>query len=410
MKLWNLISLDEARDITQKHLKKLIQVEEIDLDSAHSRILAEDIRARHPLPDFRKSKVDGYALCAKDTQAASSTIPVILDIIEEIKIGTRPQCPIQPGQASYIPTGAMVPEGADAVAMVEHSEVFGSKVSIDKSVSHMEGVLDIGEDIELGQVILEKNTPINSAGLAMLKTQAIDRVNVYKNLNIAIISTGDELVDPSEDPDLGQVRDINTYSLSSLATKLGMNIVGRQVIKDKKEDFKSAIDAYMDEADLIILSGGSSKGEGDYSQETFEQRGDLLFHGISIQPGKPTLAAYNSDKSTLLLGLPGHPMAAILVWVLLIEDSILKILGQGPPISSQAKLSTRIAGSPGRDKIIPVRLDYKDDILICQPIHSSSASISTLAGSQAYMVIPKMLEGYEKDDLVPIYYYRGEIL
>ena len=407
MNLLDVITPDEAVGLLKKEISNILTIEQIPIDKSLGKVAAKDIYAVVDLPEFNKSMLDGYAVNSKDTAGSSSTIPVMLDLVGEVKIGQAPTFNIEPGQAAYIPTGGMLPSGADGVVMVEYSNIIGSKVALEKPISSYEGVLPIGEDIKKGQHIVNIGETINSATIGLLASQGIKTIDVYKDLTMSVISTGDELIKPTKSPEMGQVRDINSYTIRALGEKLGINTVFTTIIPDNKESFITAAKK-EDSSDIVVISGGSSKGKDDYTLPAFEDIGEVLFHGLAMRPGKPTLAARSQD--TLFIGLPGHPMAAILVWELVVAKALCLARNEAPNLTTYGYLTTNLNGTPGRDTIVPVKLRRQDKFYSVEPIYGTSATISTLSGADGYIIIPRMNEGVDQGELVKVNLFKGGIL
>lgn len=408
MPLLSVIPTYTAIKKLKEQFGRLLRKRSIPIEESFGQVLAEDIYASSNLPDFDKSTVDGYAVVSRDTQGASSTIPVMLDNIGDVKIGTVPEFEIKSGETAYVPTGGMIPKGADGVVMVEYSHKIGKKIALEQPISELSGVIPIGEDIKKGELLLEKGHVINSASIGLLTSQNIDEVEVFDSLKIGIISTGDELIGPEEELKLGKIRDLNSITLSTMAKKMGLIPTENIIINDDPDVFIDSVKKLKESSDIVVLSGGSSKGKEDYTLPTLESMGDVMFHGLAMRPGKPTLAAY--DDETLYIGLPGHPMAAILVWELIVGRALRSARSQRQNLYTYGNITTSIPGTPGRDSIIPVKLKNDGDNYTAQPIYGTSATISTLTGADGYILIDRMNEGISKGDEVKVNLFDGGLI
>ena len=427
MKLLHADTLEQAREKLLAADVLPPRKETVPIADACGRILAEDITAPISVPDFAKSTVDGYAVLAKDTQGAGESIPCFLDIIGEVSIGDPAELMIAPGQCAYVPTGGMLPEGADAMVMVEHAERFDEKsCAVSAAVSPGTGVVLPGDDIRAGEEVLKKGSVIGARQAAVLAALGIGRIPVFSPPAVTVISTGDELVPPGESKGPGKIYDINTWSISGLAADAGMRVIRRCALEDDRDLISAAIRKAMDDSDIIAVSGGSSKGKKDFTATVLDELAEpgVFTHGIAVKPGKPTILASDTASRTLLIGLPGHPAAAMMVFDLLIAWLWRQRTGVPDKRSIQAVMAVNTPGGEGRTLCLPVRLERsvhgtgafpeKDDPsggdrsaafgsgwTAC-PLPGRSALISSLAGADGYIVIDAGKEGLKKGETVDV--------
>ncbi len=379
----------------------------MNLLSAHGYILSKDIFSEEQVPAFRRSTVDGYAVISKDTVGASESMPVFLEVIDEIVMGASAQKQIHSGECVYVPTGGMIPEGADAVVMVEYCEMFDTRqTAVYSSIAHGKNIVLEGEDIKKGELVIKCGTKIRPQEIGALACLGITEVDVYRPWKITIISTGDELVLPEHKPDLGKIRDINSYSLYAQAIKHGLEVIEVKVLKDDEQLLKQAIIQAMEQSDLIIISGGSSQGKKDVTNKIINEvasRGSFT-HGLALKPGKPTILGYDENTKTLLAGLPGHPVAAILVFELIIIWFWKRITNQPLEKSMFAQITSNLSSAPGKMTCQLVELIKQGDEYFAKPIFGRSGLITTLTKADGYILIEQNKEGINKDEKVEVFF------
>ncbi len=367
--------------------KQVIDSESISVISSLNWILAEDILAPHPLPDFQRSTVDGYAVRASDTHGASDSLPAYLTLIGEVPMGDSPSFEISQGQCALIHTGGMLPKGADAVVMIEYTQtVVGarSEIEISRAVADGENVIRIGEDVAQGQLVLPKGTLIRPAEIGGLLALGITSLRVGRKVWVGILSTGDEIVEPSQSPRPGQVRDINSYTLGALVEKSGGVPIRYGIISDQFEALKDAAAKALSECDMVIITAGSSASTRDMTADVIRQLGEpgVLVHGINTRPGKPTILGVCNGKA--VIGLPGNPVSALVNGYLFVVPVIEKLLGAlpKPKATVQATLTVNLPSQAGSEDWIPVRLieNRKSKIVNydADPIFGKSNLIFTL--------------------------------
>ena len=369
----------------------------IDTYKSFGYILAEDIISNDNLPAFRKSTMDGYAINYKDSQGATDSIPSTLDLIEQIEMGQVPKHMIERGQASRIFTGGMLPDGADAVIPIEYTEILSKNlISISKPVFFMENVIDIGDDSKVGDIYQTKGKLIDPETIAMAASLGYDKISVYKKLQCKIISTGDEILPVNSKLIGAKSRDVNSYMLYGLLNQLGIEVVSSKHIADDKDLIKKELE---EDIDLIIISGSSSKGNKDYVPIiTSEFDPGLIYHGISIKPGKPTSLSIN--KNTLILGLPGNPISAYVVFRTMFQKAFDKFYGIDDDINVKCKLSRNISTKGAKTTIVLVNVSKEEDELVATPIFGFSNNISLLKQANGYLMIDEYSEGLNEDEKV----------
>jgi len=370
--------------------------EHVPLESACGRILAGDIRASEDIPLFRRSAMDGYAVISADTAAAGEGIPALLRLTGKVEIGKPAAIHIKSGECCAVPTGGMLPAGADAVVMAEYAEPFGADgVALYIAAADGENVVNVGEDAAAGAVLLRGGRYLLPQDIGALAAAGVTSVPVYVHPRLAIISTGDELVPPSAKPDLGQVRDINTYALKALAQKHGFNVVITDVVPDCERALESAVKSAMAACDIVAVSGGSSKGPKDITKAVFDKvcAPGVYTHGIALKPGKPTVLAYDEPSRTALIGLPGHPVSAMTVFELLVVWLYRAITGCADAPAIPARLSCNVPSSPGKLTCWPVALTWNGGEYIAEPIFGKSGLITTLTKADGYFRVERDREG-----------------
>lgn len=407
MKLLQVDTLQEAqKKLFDCFKNKQLTTISVTLDKAQGKILAEDIFSKENIPSFYRSTVDGYAVKAKDTQGASESIPAFLEIVEEISIGSKSILTIKDGQCAYVPTGGMLPLGADAVVMVEYSEAFDKNhVAIYDPVAFGKSVVVPGEDAKQGEIILKKGTVLNSAQIGALAAVGQWDIFVYEPLKISIISTGDELVEVDKTPQDGQVRDVNTWALKALALQAGMQVVMAVKLKDDEALLAQTVKKAMGISDVVLTSGGSSQGKKDITSQILGDvaSSGVITHGLAMKPGKPTILAFDDNSQAILVGLPGHPVASLSVFQLLIVWLWQEKTHQQRQKPSLAKIKTNTAGAPGKTTCLLVELIEGENEYIARPILGKSGLITTMTKADGYTLIDMNKEGLQKGEMVEIH-------
>jgi molybdopterin molybdotransferase len=374
-----------------------------------NRVVAEDIASPEDLPHFPRASMDGFALRARDTFGASEAVPALLTLSGEIAMGQEVTTPVKPGHCFRIATGGMVPPGADAVAMIEHSQPLDEQtIEIFKPVSPLDHVIQVGEDIKKGQPVLAAGRRLRPQDLGLLAGLGIVKIPVYERPKVAIISSGDEIVPVEDRPGPGFVRDINSLTLMALATEAGAvpEFLGR--IKDHFNDLKAQCQKGLDQADVILISGGSSVGSRDFTVEVIHsfRNAEILAHGVSISPGKPTILARIGSK--ILWGLPGHTVSAMTVFSLFVKPCLNHLEGERgvkhiPKV--KARLTRNLASAQGREDYVRVALQSGEAGWEAAPILGKSGLISTMVRADGMIRIEQNCEGLEKGEWVEVWLF-----
>ena len=406
MKLLKVDSLDEARKkLYQAAAGILPDVVDCDIEDAMGKILGEDLHAAESVPGFRKSTVDGYAVIAGDTSGASDTIPSFFINRGEVEMGKATALSISSGECVYVPTGGMLPEGADAVVMVEHSEPFGGdQVAIYDAVSKGRNLIEIGDDILLGVTFLKKGKRLRAQEIGVLASMGFVKVPVYRPWKVTILSTGDELIPPGQPLKPGEIRDSNSYTAAAQCEKYGLEVVSRRILPDAEHLIRSAIGEAKESSDILIISGGSSQGKKDMTASLLDECSDpgVFTHGIAVKPGKPTILGMDDSSKTMLVGLPGHPVAAMLIFELLIGWVWQEATGTNKQPAITATLDTNTPGGAGRAMCLLVELSAGENGWMATPILGNSGLLSTLTHADGYVLVGANQEGLNRGDTVQV--------
>ncbi|RYD03266.1 molybdenum cofactor biosynthesis protein [Desulforamulus aquiferis] len=395
MELFNVLTVQQARSTLAQHLTKGNREEIVPLLNGLNRILSRDICAVEDVPGFDRSTMDGYAVRAKDTFGATESLPSYVNVTGEVLMGQEAVGTVAPGQAWSIPTGGMLPQGADAVVMVEYTEELDElTIGVTKPVAPGDNVVRRGEDVKAGTVVLQAGHRIRPQDLGLLAAVGVTKVPVNLPLRVGIISTGNELVDPSKEAELGKVRDINSYALYGQVLEAGGAPQLYGIVEDEFDSLKGTMEKALNDNDLVLVSGGSSVGARDVTAKVIETIGEpgVLFHGIAVKPGKPSIGAVVQGKP--VFGLPGHPVSAMIVFDLLarpiIETAGLPLARKVFPL--RAAINRNMHSATGRDDFIRVTLlRLEDGSIVAEPVLGKSGLISTMvkADGVAHLPFPK---------------------
>jgi molybdopterin molybdotransferase len=428
-----LLPPDEARALLLSHLSGPL-TGSVSMDSflALGRVLASDVVAPHPLPEFPRSTVDGYAVRAADTFGASESLPSYLTLIGEIPMGAPASLTLAPAQCALIHTGGMLSEGADAVVMLEYTQPIGrgdprgrpgagaspapTEIEISRAVAMGENVISIGEDVRAGQVVLPHGTLLREAEIGGLMALGIVSVSVARKPRVGLISSGDEVVEPDQPVvDPGKVRDINSYTLAALVTRAGGEPVRYGIVKDDFPALQTMARVALAECDVIVITAGSSASTRDMTADVIRTLGEpgVLVHGINTRPGKPTILGAADGKA--VIGLPGNPVSALVNGFLFVLPVIEKLLGALPRLrpTVMARLTVNLASQAGREDWWPVKLitNYQLSRSIpvgpittynADPIFGKSNLIFTLAAADGLLRIPPDATGLSAGEVVEV--------
>lgn len=397
----------DALALFDRHWQPQPAVETITTAAALDRILAADLRSPEQAPAFRKSTVDGFAVRAADTFGASQSLPAFLRLRGELRMGEAPREDIDAGEALLIHTGGMLPSSADAVVMLEHAQTINEvEIEILRAAAPGENVIQAGEDIAAGAVVLPRMHRLRPQDIGGLLAVGIHEVDVLSRPRVGILSCGDELA-PPEEASLtpGMVRDINAYTLSALAEKHGAAPMRLGIASDAIEDYRQRADAGFAACDILLLSAGSSVSARDYTRDVINGLGEpgLLQHGLATKPGKPTIIAVCENKP--VIGLPGNPVSALMVARQLLPPLIVRYLGRRPepPATKIARLSQRVASVTGREDWLPVKLTgAADGGTLAEPVFGKSNLIFTLIDADGLLRVPLNTGGYDAGSIVDV--------
>jgi molybdopterin molybdotransferase len=384
-----------------------VGTEEIPLVETVGRILAEDIIADVDLPDFPRTIVDGYALQGASTFGASEGNPAFLAVIGGVAMGESPEVTIGPGEAVRIATGGMLPQGADSVVMIEHTQAIDdATIEVYRSVAPGQNMIAIGEDIKKQSRMLMQGQTIRPQEAGLLAALGKQKVAVFQKPVIGIISTGDEIIPIHAAPTLGQIRDINTYTLTGLIHEAGAQAVSFGIVRDDFETLFEKCRLALEQCDMILISGGSSVGARDFTVDVLSalQDAKILVHGISISPGKPTILANAQSKA--FWGMPGHVVSAMIVFSRVVKPFVAHLSGQAAGQKKElrlpAKLSRNVASRQGRIDFIRVQFRLEEGRLWADPVLGKSGLISTMVFADGLLEIDINTEGLDKGTVVEV--------
>jgi molybdopterin molybdotransferase len=380
-------------------------VEPVDLADLWRRVPAADVTATEPLPGFSRSTVDGFAVRAADTYGASEGLPSYLDLAGTLRMGVAPAVAVPPGGCLSIPTGAALPDGADAVVMVEYTaETMPGKIEVTRPVAPGSGVVRADEDVAAGSVLVPAGRPLRAAELGMLAAAGVTVVDVHARPRVAIISTGDEVVPPSTGKlAAGEVRDATASALAGLVRESGGVPLPGGIVPDDRDALEETLRGVLPRADLVVVSAGSSVGARDETALAVAGMGEIWCHGLAIKPGKPTLLA--ECAGVPLVGLPGNPLSALVVFRLIGVPLVWRLAGcdvSPPEPTMVARLSRDIASAAGRLDVVQVAVHDG----VAEPLFGPSALLSVLTRADGYIVVPEPATGLDGGSQVEVVLYR----
>jgi molybdenum cofactor synthesis domain-containing protein len=405
-----LLTLNEAQDTINRLELKALGAEETPLLSAHNRVLAEDVTSKLDIPPFDRSTVDGYAVKAKDTFGAEENQSVLLRVCGVVSIGELPRISVSAGQAAEIVTGAPIPEGSDAVVMVEDTERTGDELHVFSAVTKGENVMKRGSDIKKGETVLKAGQVLSSREIGVLAALGAACAKVHEVPQVAVLSTGGEVTEPGKELPPGKIYDINAYSLSAAVLESGGKPVYMGVAPDDPIEMREALQRALECADVVITSGGVSVGPKDITPQTVDSLGKpgLIFSGIAVKPGKPTTIALIGRKP--VFALPGHPTSALLVFQLLVRPVIERLSGRTPTEVAKVKgvAGMRMFSAKGRRTFVMVKLRRDKSGLVAEAVETgTSGAITTLAKADGYVEIPENQQFVDKGEEVEVTLFRN---
>jgi molybdenum cofactor synthesis domain-containing protein len=370
----------------------------VPLREALDMVLAKDITATMDVPPFERSAMDGYALSAKDTYGASDLSPITLRGVGTVHAGHVPEGPVGEGECMYVATGAMMPEGADSVVMVEYTEEAEDGILIRKAVHPGENVTERGSDIREGTVPLRAGMVMGSSRLGTAAALGNMEVEVYERPVVAVAGTGDEVRPLGEELGPGQVYDINTYTIAAAVRHAGGEPVVLGLLEDTHDALGQGLIKGLEVADVVVLTGGSSVGERDLLVDVFGKRGEVLFHGVQVKPGKPVLVADIGGK--IALGLPGYPTSCLSSGMLFLGPLLAKLarIPEVPPRRVEATLGRRVVSTIGRTQFMTVRVEDG----VAHPAFKESGAITSMGEADGYIIIPSNVDMVDRGDSVDV--------
>ncbi|MGA2681238.1 MAG: gephyrin-like molybdotransferase Glp [Candidatus Bathyarchaeia archaeon] len=407
-----LMTFEEAqRAIASQFKPPALGEEEAVLLEAYNRVLSEDVVSALDIPPFSRSTMDGYAVKAEDTFGADENQPAILKVAGVVSVGEQPQVKVGKSEAVEIVTGAPIPDGADAVVMIEDTEREDSELHVFSPVTPNENIMKRGSDIKMGESVLKKGQLLGSSEIGVLAALGLTKVKVSKVPMVAVLSTGGEVTEPGKPLPPGKIYDINAYSISTAVVESGGKPVYFGVVTDDKEALSKALHAALASADMVITSGGVSVGPRDYTPQIVDSLGKpgIVVYGIAVKPGKPTTVGFVGDKP--VFSLPGHPTSALLIFYLLARPLIQQLAGR--PVAAmktvRAAAGSRMFSAKGRRTFVMVRLMFdKSCRLIAEPVESgASGAITTLAKADGFVEIPENEQFVDADEDVAVFLFRS---
>jgi len=399
---------EEVLAILEERFSPCMEEEQVMLEAACGRVLARSVTAEEYVPGFDRSTVDGYALRAADTFGCSDAIPALFSLSGDVLMGQKTDGALEAGTCVSIPTGGAVPAGADAVVMVEYTEAYGDgTIGVSRSVAPGENMIFRGDDVYPGKEVLPAGRRLLAQDIGALAALGMTEVCVCRRPVVGILSTGDELVAVGETPEEGQIRDVNSAMLAALVTECGALPRCYGILRDEETLLEEMLERMLCECDVILLSGGSSVGEKDVACRVIASKGELLFHGIAMKPGKPTILGKAGEKP--VFGLPGHPVAAFFVGRLFVRPLLARLMGRTVrPFRVRAVLQENVSANHGRAQYGGVTLRREKGIWYASPIRSKSGLITTLAGSDGWFCIPRDCEGVAAGTEIEVTLYAAE--
>ena len=391
------IPVEDALRLAGGAARPLDRTERVELDVCGGRVLAAPVAAGQDVPPFDRAAMDGYAVVAEDTFGAGRTAPRLLDCIETVHTGDVPTRTLQPGQCAQIATGAPMPEGADAVVMVEETDRRGAEVAVFTPVYPRQHVGRRGADIAQGAELLQRGDLLTPSRLGSIAALGIAAVEVYARPRVALLSTGGEIAPPGRPLGPGQIYDINRFTLGAVIREHGGVPTPLPTAPDNLDELGRTVDGCLDH-DILVFSGGSSVGERDLTLDVIRQKGELLFHGIAVKPGKPTACGVVGD--TLVLGMPGYPTSCLSNAYMLLVPVLRKVARLPPYLFRTASVpaARRFVSTPGRHQFYTVRVVDGRAV----PAFKASGDITSMSQADGYIEIPARTDLVEEGETVEV--------
>ena len=396
---------DEAQDIIQDLFDKYCtsQSEEIDCEDAYGRVLFNDVYSRMDFPPFDKALKDGFAILSEDSYGASEESPNTLDVIDFLEAGSITDKKVEKGKCIEISTGAAIPEGANAVVMVEYCEKFDDKVNLFTTATPSQDIAKKGSDIEEGKLILKKGDILTPGKIGVLLSQGFKTIEVYKKPTVGIISSGNEITMQGQDLPFGKIYDVNGNMIKNDAVSCGADAKFLGVVRDNYDRVKEKIQESLEDVDILLCSGGTSAGLGDVIKHVLDELGEVYIHGISVQPGKPTIVGVINEK--LVIGLPGNPVSALMIFNAFVASPLSSVAGIKKEFEQNVingVMTRRIHSPVGRMQYQLVKVDGSD----VQPIFKDSGAIFSLSSADGYVKVEKSVELLDEGEEVEVYLFN----
>jgi len=391
------IPLEEARQLIADACRPIDRTEKVRLVDANGRVAAADVKSTRDVPPFSRAGMDGFALRAEDTFGASRYDPKVLHVIDKVYTGQVPTKSIEPGTAIEIATGAPMPQGADAVVMVEETEKTGSDVRVLTPVYPRQNVGRQGADIVVGQTVIARGDVLNPSRIGAIAALGIGDVEVFVKPTVAILSTGNEIADPGQELQPGQIYDINKFTLSTIIQEHGGIPSPFSTAQDTIEALERAIDACAS-CDVLVFSGGSSVGERDLILDVIGRKGEIVFHGIAVKPGKPTV--FGTIRGTPMFGMPGYPTSCLSNAYMLLVPALRSMARLQPRHTATVSLplGQRIVSTTGRHQFYTVKIVDGQ----AMPAFKASGDITSMSQADGYIEIPAQTDIVEKGETVDV--------
>ncbi len=405
----HVVPVEVAKESLAKKWKAKPRDMVILASDAVGRVNSRDIISNVDVPPFDRAAFDGYVVLASDTFGATEYSPVELQVVDRIRAGSWPRKPIGPGFCAEISTGAPMPSGSNAVVMVEHVQIKGTRIVVYRAVSPEENVAKRGSDIKKGQKVIHRIKRLTQTDIAVLAAVGVKKIRVRHKPVVSIISSGSELVEPGEKLSLGKIYDVNGSALSEAVKGCGAESIYLGIVPDEVSKMKAAVKKALKFSDIVLISGGSSIGSGDICPEVINGIGrpGVIVHGLAIKPGKPTFLAVVRNKP--IFGLPGYPVSALIVFDQLVAGYLHDLSGVRKEAREivWAKLTARVLSARGRRELVPVILLSKDDGLMAEPVLKGSGAITSLSTANGYMEVPLEQELVDEGEHVEIRLFGG---
>jgi len=405
-----LLSLEEAHNAIARRVRpRALGTEEAALLGAFDRVLAEDIVAAHDIPPFDRATVDGYAVRAQDTFGAEENRPVKLKICGTVRTGHLSKIKVGKKQAAEIFTGAPIPEGADAVVMVENTERESEHIRVFSAIPKNGNMMEAGSDIKKGETVLAKGRRLGSREIGAVAALGLGQLKVQRIPRVAVFSTGPEVIQPGSKLAPGKIYDINSYSLSAAVLKSGGKPIHLGIVKDEFSELQETLKVALKTADMVVTSGGVSVGPKDLMPKVLASlgRSSLILSGIAVKPGKPTTVADIDGK--LVYSLPGHPASALMIFHLLVRPTIQVMAGIRPTKDPEleAVAAARMFSAKGRKTFVMVKLrGDESNGIIAEPVSKGdSGAITTLTKADGFVEIPENVQFVDIKERITVHLF-----